>query len=159
MKQRRCVNCGCALTGPFRNPDQKYCSATACQRARKRRWQRDKMATDADYRANQRAAQRSWRERNRQYSRNYRQNHPDYVEQNRARQSQRNQNRRIRSSVQQIAKMDAFELVDTINSGTYKLVPVGDQAIAKMDALNVQLVVFACLSDPFGPIAKKDLIV
>jgi len=159
MKQRRCVNCGCQLTGPFRNPNQKYCSAKACQRVRKNRWQRHKMATDADYRANQRAAQRDWRERNRQYSRHYRQNHPEYVEQNRSGQSRRNQNRGLRTTVQQIAKMDALELIDTVNSGTYKLVPADDQLIAKMDALNVQLVVFACLSDPAEVIAKKDLIV
>ncbi|WP_295448721.1 hypothetical protein, partial [uncultured Thiodictyon sp.] len=49
---------------PFRprpqNPTQTYCSQPACQRARKRDWQRAKRASDPDYRANDQAAQRTW---------------------------------------------------------------------------------------------------
>ena len=63
MAKRRCAACGC-LFEPRRNvPQQRYCSKQACQRTRRRRWQRQKLKTDADYRANQAAAQRRWRER------------------------------------------------------------------------------------------------
>jgi len=58
MAKRRCSACGC-LFAPRRNvPQQRYCSKRACQRTRRRRGQREKLTTDADYRANQAAAQR-----------------------------------------------------------------------------------------------------
>ena len=73
MAKRRCAACGC-LFEPRRNvTQQRYCSKQACQRTRRGRWQREKLKTDADYRANQTAAQRRWRERHCDYWRAYRQ--------------------------------------------------------------------------------------
>ena len=46
---------------------QRYCSDPECQKARKRNWQKEKLASDSDYRANQAEAQRQWRSRNRDY--------------------------------------------------------------------------------------------
>ena len=51
MAKRRCAACG-GLLEPRRNvPQQRYCSERACQRTRRRRWQRRKLKTDADYQA------------------------------------------------------------------------------------------------------------
>ena len=43
MERRRCAACGGAFRPRSQVPDQKYCSASACQRARRRRWQRAKV--------------------------------------------------------------------------------------------------------------------
>ena len=95
MAKRRCAACGC-LFEPRRNvPHQRYCSKRACQRTRRRRWQRQKLKADADYRANQAAAQRRWRERHPAYWRDYRQRHPDSTARNREQQRERNRRRRV----------------------------------------------------------------
>ncbi len=52
-QKNRCAKCGCLFRPNPRVKDQEYCNRSACQRARKRRWQRKRMATDPDYRANQ----------------------------------------------------------------------------------------------------------
>lgn len=69
---------------------QEYCSNPECQKARKRAWQKEKLASDSDYRANQAEAQRQWRSRNRDYWRRYRRRNPTYTEGNRIRQRERN---------------------------------------------------------------------
>jgi hypothetical protein len=80
--------------------NQRYCGSAECQRARKRTWQKEKLANDSDYRENKAAAQREWRSRNRQYWREYRKRNPAYREKNRLRQKERNRRR------SKIAKMD-----------------------------------------------------
>ena len=83
MGSQRCVACGERFTPCRHIPNQRYCAKPACQRARRRRWQREQLKQDADYRANQAAAQRRWRERHPDYWRKYRQTHPDYSVRNR----------------------------------------------------------------------------
>ena len=142
MDRTRCAACGELFT-PRRNvPDQKYCSKRECQRERRRRWQRQKLKEDPDYRANQAAAQRRWRERHPEYWRRYRQSHPAYTERNRKQQLQRNRKRGqgvTSPSPPAIAKMDAYEAQTVVASGTYRLIPVAGGAIAKMDAYLVQI--------------------
>jgi hypothetical protein len=76
MDRGRCAGCGDRCT-PRRNvAAQRYCSKPECQRQRRRRWQRQKLSEDPDYRANQAAAQRRWRAGHPQYWRGYRQRHP-----------------------------------------------------------------------------------
>ena len=111
---------------------QRYCGNADCQRARKRIWQKQKLASDPDYRENQAAAQRAWRKRNRQYWREYRKTHPAYREQNRLRQRERNRQRRT------IAKMDEQGVKTAIAAGRYRLVPLYGK-IAKMDELIVEI--------------------
>jgi hypothetical protein len=142
MAKRRCAACGC-LFAPRRNvPQQRYCSKGACQRTRRRRWQRQKLKADADYRANQAAAQRRWRERHPDYWRRYRQTHSEYTERNRERQRERNRRRRSAGtgpSPPPIANMDAYRSKKPIYSGTYRLVPVTEPGVAKMDAYLVEM--------------------
>jgi hypothetical protein len=77
-------------------PDQEYCSDPECQKTRKRKWQKEKLANDSDYRANQAEAQKQWRSRNRDYWRQYRKRNPAYTEKNRIRQRERNRGQAVR---------------------------------------------------------------
>ena len=142
MRQIRCAACDEPFTAKKHVPDQRFCSKPACQRERRRRWQRQKLKDDLDYRANQAAAQKRWRENNPDYWRRYRQTHPQYTARNREQQQQRNR-RRDRTatgpSPPAIAKMNAYPPQKPIVSGTYRLVPVSGPAIAKMDAYTVEM--------------------
>lgn len=68
----RCACCGQPFAPRPQVPDQAYCSAPDCQRARKRQGQQAKRQSDPDYRIDQRAAQQAWAQRNPDYWRNYR---------------------------------------------------------------------------------------
>jgi hypothetical protein len=127
MEQKRCAHCGCPLDLNSRAKNQRYCGKKECQRARKRSWQKNKMATDPDYRANQQECNKAWRNRNPDYWRNYRRNHPQYAQRNRLLQKAR----RSRQG-SGVAKMDASETDSFVRTGTYWLIP--EDGVAKMDA-------------------------
>jgi len=99
---RHCACCGRPFEPRPQVPDQAYCSAPDCQRARKRQWQRAKIQSDPDYRINQRAAQQAWSQRNQDYWRNYRDDRPEYVQRNREQQRLRDAN----GADVDLAKMD-----------------------------------------------------
>ena len=135
----RCAN-PCCRRHFFPNPrvkDQQYCNRKECQRVRRRLWQREKMACDPDYRANQGDCQKRWRKQNPDYWRQYRMNNPLYVERNRLLQKKRDRKRRLDS----LAKMDALERVCLLESGTYYIIPEGAD-LAKMDALDRRFILF-----------------
>ena len=124
------------------NPDQCFCSAAACQRERRRRWQAAKRQSDPDYRENQKRAQKAWAERHPDYWRAYREQHPEYVARNRARQQERALGQAA------LAKMDASKAETGFSSGTYRLSPVVDASLAKKNAWMVEITVLsaACAS-------------
>jgi hypothetical protein len=136
MERRRCAACGKAFRPRSQVPDQMYCSASACQRVRRRRWQRAKRQNDADYRENQARAQRAWVEGHPDYWREYRHTHPKYSESN-----------RIAARRRRVAKMDASKAVSRVPSGTYRLVPATASEFAKMDAWIVEM---TFISRPYG---------
>lgn len=72
MPTKICACCGQPFTPRPQVRDQAFCSAPACQRERRLRWQRDKMQSDPDYRDNQSRSQRAWLDRNPDYWRTYR---------------------------------------------------------------------------------------
>jgi len=49
---KRCACCDQPFEPRPQVPNQAFCSAPDCQRARKRQWQRDKLQADLDYRSN-----------------------------------------------------------------------------------------------------------
>ena len=116
--------------------DQRYCSESGCQKTRKRKWQKEKLANDSDYRANQAEAQRQWRSRNKDYWKRYRKRNPAYMERNRMGQEERNRRRRSGSG---IAKMDELTGKSVIRSGRYRLIPLCNPEIANMDELIVEI--------------------
>lgn len=122
----RCVHCGRLVPADSRVKNQRYCGARECQRARKAKWQRDKMAADPDYRANQRAAQRKWIEKRPDYWQKYRERNPRYLKRNRLMQRKRDLERRHVD----LAKMDASKAPSGLALGEYYLWP----RLANMDA-------------------------
>jgi len=103
---------------------------------RKRKWQKEKLSNDSAYRENQAMAQSDWCSRNKGYWKEYRKRNPAYEEQNRIRQRERNRIKRIKPD---IAKMDAQKGEPLIISGRYRLQPLSNQMIAKMDELIVEI--------------------
>jgi hypothetical protein len=101
--EKRCLGCEKRFSPHPAVRHQRYCHDPVCQKARKRKWQKEKLSRDGDYRANQAEAQRQWRSRNKDYWREYRRKNPGYTERNRLGQKERN--RRWRSGLG-IAKMD-----------------------------------------------------
>lgn len=129
MDKVRCAHCRCFFVPNHRIKNQRYCNKKECQRARKSSWQRQKLATDPDYKANQRECQKAWCSRNPDYWQRWRARHPEYGVRNRVLQKVRRSRRRRR-----VAKMDASELNYKIKTGTYYLIPDTVEAVAKMDA-------------------------
>lgn len=73
MVQMTCASCRRLFTIRAQSPAQTFCPDPECQRERRRLWNRKKLQTDLDYRANQQAAQQAWHARNPDYWRDYRQ--------------------------------------------------------------------------------------
>ena len=126
-ERNRCIHCQRYFRPNPRVKEQRYCGQEKCQRARKSRWQREKMARDLDAQASHKRAQGEWAERNPDYWRQYRAAHPEYRARNHLLQKERDARRRERNLV----KMDALKGENLIESGTYYLVP---SDLAKMDA-------------------------
>lgn len=72
MSQIRCVNCSALFTQAPQVPNQTYCSKEACQKKRRKEWQKKKRKIDQDYKDNQYRAQKAWADRNPEYWRLYR---------------------------------------------------------------------------------------
>jgi hypothetical protein len=145
METKHCAACGQVFQPSSHSPRQAYCSAPACQRARKRRWQKEKLQSDPDYVENQVRAQQAWSSSHADYWRNYRTEHPDYVDQNREKQHGRN----ARNRGKVIAKMDVSNGgngAPDLHSGLYQIHPVPDSVIAKMDVWTVEIRVLSRLS-------------
>lgn len=139
IEKNRCAHCNRIFKPNPRVKEQRYCSHKPCQRARKTRWQKHKMKTDPDYQANQRNAWRSWQQRNRNYWRPYRKKRPEYRERNRRLQKKRDARRRE----QNLAKMDALRAINSIETGTYYLVPSHLPDLAKMDAFGPEFLIIS----------------
>lgn len=130
----QCVHCGRQFEPNPRVKNQRYCSERECQRARKRKWQQERLLSDPDYKANQRDCQRAWHNRHPGYYKQYRERHSKNRERNRLMQCYRNSRRRPR---QKIAKMDASHPAPVIYPALYYVLPV----IAKMDALTQKVII------------------
>lgn len=112
-------------------PDQSYCPEPACQRERRKLWQRQHRSEDPSYRENQARAQEAWLARNPDYWRDYRVRHPEYTERNRERQRLRAKERR---GTPVAADLEAFEIANLLSSGVYRLTVIAVERVAKMDA-------------------------
>ncbi len=134
-----CLNCSTFILP--RNKRQTFCSEPDCQKARKALWQKNKLATDPDYREGQRLAQKKWLLNNPDYSKKYRERNPKKAKRNRSLQRIRNLKKRQTGVVSEpsknvgIAKMDVRKLSKYSLSGEYWLVPV----IAKVDPVKIYI--------------------
>lgn len=136
-----CLCCGRRFIPRSNVKNQEYCSDVKCQKARRARWQREKMHKDQDYRDNQKRCWEEWIKKHHGYWKEFRSKHPDYVERNRIAQRVRNMKRCKNGLVKLIAKMDSLgKLFSSRKGWLFKLIPKGDRLIAKMDVLTVELV-------------------
>lgn len=138
-QMHRCKNCKCLFERCNKVKKHEYCNKKECQRARKRRWQKEKLTDSPQYRNDQKQAQKDWVKTNPEYWREYRQNHSEYRCQNRKKQRHRNRIRCKNPPGTKIAKMDALSQKNTTISGKYMLVPAASGTIAKMDAIIVEI--------------------
>ena len=125
-----CPSCGTFFTP--RNKLQTYCSKSACQRARKALWQKQKLATDPEYKKGQHLSQQKWLSANPDYYQNYRQRNPEKADRNRALQKIRNHKVQLAKTIG-IAKMDARKSCSQSLLGQFWLIPT----IAKMDPIKI----------------------
>jgi hypothetical protein len=140
-----CAHCGHLFNSDPRVKNQRYCGEKNCQRARKRRWQKEKLATDPDYKSNQLACQIEWHRQHPGYYKKYRQDHPRYCQRNTILQTCRNAKLRV------IAKMDALEAATINKAGAFYLLPL----IAKMDASAQKVLIVPIDYEPPKVIAKE----
>jgi hypothetical protein len=156
---KRCENCHATFQPHPAVRNHRYCGEPGCQKERKRLWQRHKLAIDSVYREEQADAKRQWRVNNSDYWRKYRESHPAYVKRNREKQRERNHKRpRKRDSPASpvIAKMDALTPRNIIPFGQYRLVPLANDMIAKMDELIVEIGVISRDSPPGISITPRE---
>lgn len=125
-----CPSCDTFFTP--RNKLQTYCSKSVCQRARKALWQKQKLATDPEYKKGQHLSQQKWLSANPDYYQNYRQKNPEKADRNRALQKIRNHKVQLAKTIG-IAKMDARKSCNQSLLGQFWLVPT----IAKMDPVKI----------------------
>jgi hypothetical protein len=138
MALRRCKACGENFTPWPQSKNQRYCSAQACQRERRRRKQAEKRARSPSVRANDAQYFRDWSAKNPDYWKKYRAQNPDYTERNRIQQRARNLTR--------IAK-DTLNHQNTLSPGLYQLIHVSRGMIANEDAWVVELRVLSRPTD------------
>ena len=137
MEERQCLACGDSFVPCRTVKNQKYCSKYACQRERKRRWERAKLSDEIEYRENRQNAQKQWRENNPDYWCNYRRTHRKYVKRNRERQRERNVFRRIQTRL--IAKTDASDPAPLPILGPFELVVSRKDLIANKDEIKAAM--------------------
>jgi hypothetical protein len=142
QKRKRCRNKDCCeLFVPCPQvPGQEYCSKDACQRARKREWNRNKLATDRDYREARKYAQKRWREKNPGYWKKYRSRQEDYAQQNRLKQQIRNRKRQRDDLDKGIAKTDECLEKNSVVTGRYRLIPIRGDTSIKTDESIVEII-------------------
>lgn len=133
MSLKTCLHCGMPFTPCATVPSQTYCSAEACQRARRCRWQANKRLTDPDYHDNQARAQKAWQERHPKYWAEYRNTHCHAVVSNRTAQ----QGRDARCRQKEIVFPGPIFPFINLSSGRYRLARISWYGIAKMDVLSV----------------------
>jgi hypothetical protein len=150
--QRRCAHCRGLFRPSARRKDQSYCGTKSCQGARRRQWQRQKMATDADYRETKKLSDQQWRREHRDYWRRYRRRHPAYCHRNRLLQQGRDARRRRRRD---LAKKDVLEAIESIKPGTYYLVPPGPNPLAKKDVFGKEVLIIPTGYARLAPILQR----
>jgi hypothetical protein len=98
-KTRRCPYCQCSFLPSIYRLQQVVCSQPECQRGRRADYHRKRLAADPEYRQVVRDSQKQWWDEHPEYQKQRRQANPKLVENNRQRQRQRDQKRRLQHLV------------------------------------------------------------
>ena len=105
-----CCRCGKTLPRNPRSKNQKYCSAVACQNARRNRSNKAKLKKSKKTRELRKARNKRWRDKApaNAYMDQYRKNNRDYEAENRKNQHERNRKRLKNASPSMIVKTYAL---------------------------------------------------
>lgn len=140
-----CHHChGRHRKNPRLKTPQRYCSAKACQQARKNKWEREKLHNDPAYKAKRRERKKRWYTQfpGDKYQSAYRKRHPDYCKVNRVKQGPRNQKSKLLPQPAKIVKTDTLTRQSLTPERLYILLPYENteaKKIVKTDALIVQM--------------------
>jgi len=127
--------------------NQFYCGEKACQRARRNKWERERLKKDPIYYVHRKKQKAKWRNERPVdvYQRCYRQSHFEYDQKNRELQRSRNTEAKKRQQehpVSNIVKTDSLTPGALVLSGLYAIYPyktgLGEK-IVKTDPLIVEL--------------------
>lgn len=106
MPTVRCRYCQQSFQPHRFHPNQTVCGQPECQQSRRREYQRQKRATDADYRQTCRDSQKKWREAHPGYQKTYWQTHEQAAERNRQQQQERDRKRQAANLVKNNLALD-----------------------------------------------------
>ncbi len=138
MQKLRCAHCNDPFTPAPQVPKQTYCSNPNCQKERRKQWQKNRLQSDPDYRANQSRAQKAWTEKNPDYWRELRQSGPDYGNLDFSEQDFLAQ-----ESLESFIKMDSLtasqNLRKALFDGVFRLKVLAQPRSVKMDVWIVEL--------------------
>lgn len=112
--RRECAYCKGQFEPSRYRPAQRVCSAKPCQDRRRSDSHRARIGQDPEYAETCRNAQRQWREAHPDYQRRYRQSHPESVDQNRRRQKQRDERRKMATLVKNNLAFDLTPCVSKV---------------------------------------------
>ncbi len=155
VMSKRCKACGRVFRPSPQVQHQAYCSASECQRERRKLWQQQKRQEDRHYRENDADHHKAWAAANPSYWKRYRQTHPDYAERNRSLQ----QNRNRQQPATGIANEDVSTPVSPLLSGRYRLSLVTQKGIANEDEWIVEIsFVSTCCNDSGVLLQTEDVI-
>lgn len=128
------------------NPKQKVCSRSSCQYQRRQKSRRALWERDALYRQTCRDAQAAWRmEQGTRYMREYRENHSAYTQQNRRRQSARDQRRKLLHLVKNNVALDLNPLSRQLFLVMEPNTPALDDLVKNNVALSAKLLIIHSL--------------
>ena len=105
-KARRCPYCQCSFLSSVYRPQQVVCGQPECQRRRRADYHRRKLASDPEYHQVVLESQKQWRDEHPDYQKQRRRQNPYVVENNRQRQRQRDQKRRLGRLVKNNVALD-----------------------------------------------------
>ena len=150
MPGRSCLYCRKTFEPSKYQPAQTVCGDANCQRRRRKDYRQRKIANDAEYRQTCLESPRKWRVRNPDYWKRYRAKNPAAEEQNRRRQRQRDQKRRLC----RLANNNA--VLDPKHSATEVwLVGFGVEHLANNNSARPQVLVFAAVAHHWAPAAPS----
>jgi len=114
-----CLHCGNTVPRNPRSKNHKYCSAVACQNARRNKINKAKAKKSKKTRDLRKARNKRWRDKapGNTYMDRYRKKNPDYKADNREKQFERNRKRRKNASPSMIVKTYALS-PHTLQDGT-----------------------------------------
>lgn len=134
VNETYCANCGEFFPASPRHKDQEFCLKPECRKAKKARWQRQKMKNDPDYRSSQRLSHKKWAASKPDFWKDYRAKNSEKTERNRLLQKVRNAKRRSDKEKTQKetspvpANVDVSEAITFKPCAQYWLVPLSSKA-------------------------------